>query len=174
MRLFTNAGNTNSIGIELTANLKPTKWLQFYLAGNVYEYMIQGTYYSVNGNSNSINYNVNGNTTIDITKNLRFQFDVSYLSRTVTEQGWDGHLLLANGSLKYSLINNSLNFGLKLQNVFNTNSQTITTQTPVFYSSTDYIKYDRLLLFTIGYTFNENSKNKKVISLKTDVGEKDF
>jgi outer membrane receptor for ferrienterochelin and colicins len=174
LRLFTNAGNTNSYGIELTANLKATKWLQFYLAGNIYEYMIQGTYYSVNENSNSINYNINGNTTIDISKHLRFQFDVSYISRTVTEQGWDGHLLLANTSLKYSLMNNSLNFGLKLQNVFNTNSQTITTQTPVFYSSTDYIKYDRILMFTIGYTFNESAKSKKANSLKTDVGEKDF
>lgn len=174
LRLFTNAGNTNSFGIEFTTNIKATKWLQFYLAGNVYEYMIQGNYYSVNQNSNSVNYNVNGNTTIDITKYLRFQFDLSYVSRTVTEQGWDGHLLLANASLKYSLMNNNLNFGLKLQNVFNTNSQTITTQTPVFYSSTDYIKYDRLLSFTMGYTFNESAKFKKARSLSTDVGEKDF
>lgn len=174
LRLFTNAGNTNSTGIEITANLKATKWLQFYLAGNVYEYMIQGNFASANANSNSINYNVNGNTTIDITKHLRFQFDVSYVSRTVTEQGWDDHLLLANASLKYSLMNNSLNFGLKLQNVFNTNSQTIATQTPVFYTATDYIKYDRLLLFTVGYTFNESAKSKKAKSLSTDVGEKDF
>jgi len=174
LRLFTNAGNTNSFGIELTANIKATKWLQFYLAGNVYEYMIHGYYYSVTENSNSVNYNINGNTTIDITKHLRFQFDLSYVSRTVTEQGWDGHLLLANASLKYSLLNNNLNFGLKLQNIFNTNSQTITTQTPVFYSSTDYIKYDRLLSVTVGYTFNANEKNKKAGTLKTDVGEKDF
>ncbi len=174
LRLFTNAGNTNSFGIELTANLKATKWLQFYLSGNVYEYMIQGNYYSVSQNSNSINYNINGNTTVDITRHLRFQFDVSYVSRTVTEQGWDSHLMLANASLKYSVLNNSLNFGLKLQNVFNTNSQTLTTQTPVFYSSTDYIKYDRLLLFTVGYTFNEKGKSKKAGTLNTDVGEKDF
>jgi hypothetical protein len=29
-------------------------------------------------------------------------------------------------------------------------------------------------MFTIGYTFNENAKNKKANSLKTDVGEMDF
>ena len=174
LRLFTNAGNTNSFGVELTANIRATKWLQFYLAGNVYEYMIQGNYYSDNQNSNSINYNVNGNTTVDITKHLRFQFDLSYVSRTVTEQGWDGHLLLANASLRYSLMNNNLNFSLKLQNIFNSNSQTITTQTAVFYSSTDYIKYDRLLSFSVGYTFNESAKSRKARSLSTDVGEKDF
>lgn len=174
LRLFTNAGNTNSAGVELTANFTATKWLKFYVAGNVYEYIIQGTYYSVQQNSNSINYNVNGNSTINITKNLRFQFDVSYVSRTITEQGNDDHLLLANTSLKYSLLNNKLYLGLKLQNVFNTNSQTITTQTPVFYSATNYVKYDRLLLFTVGYTFNESANNKKANTLKTDVGEKDF
>jgi hypothetical protein len=173
LRLFTNAGNTNSVGVELTANIKASKWLQFYLAGNVYQYMILGYYYSAGENSNSVNYNINGNTTIDVTKHIRFQFDVSYVSRTVTEQGWDGHMLLANASLKYSLMNNNLNFGIMLQNVFNTNRQTITTQTPVFYSSTDYIKYDRLLMLTIGYTFNDN-KSKKANTLKTDVGEKDF
>jgi Outer membrane protein beta-barrel family/TonB-dependent Receptor Plug Domain len=174
LRLFTNAGNTNSVGVELTANIKATKWLQFYVAGNVYEYMIQGNYYSASQNSNSVNYNLNANTTIDIIKNLKFQFDVSYLSRTVTEQGWDGHLLLANASLKYSVMKNSLSFGLKLQNIFNTNSQTITTQTPVFYSSTDYIKRDRILTFTVGYVFNQNDKARKVKVLKTDIGESDF
>lgn len=174
LRLFTNAGNTHSFGIEITANLKATKWLQFYLAGNVYEYLIRGNFTSATQNSNNLNYNVNGNTTIDITKHLRFQFDVSYVSRTATEQGWDDHLLLANASLKYSLMNNSLNFGLKLQNVFNTNSQTIAAQTPVFYTATDYVKFDRLLLFTVGYTFNEGAKSKKAKSLSTDVGEKDF
>lgn len=174
LRLFTNAGNTNSFGIEITANLKATKWLQFYLAGNVYEYMIRGNFTSALPNSNNINYNINGNTTIDITKHLRFQFDVSYVSVTATEQGRDDHLLLANASLKYSVMDNQLSFGLKLQNVFNTNSQTIAAQTPVFYTATDYIKYDRLLLFTVGYTFNEGAKSKKAKSLNTDVGEKDF
>lgn len=174
LRLFTNAGNTNAYGFELTAGLKATHWLQFYLSGNIYEYSILGYYYSEGLNSQSLNYNINGNTTIDITKHLKFQFDVSYVSRTATEQGWDDHLLLANASLKYSLLNNTLDFGLKLQNVFNTNSQTIATQTPVFYSATDYIKFDRLLLFSMGYRFNASDKNSKAGNLKTDVGEKDF
>ena len=174
LRLFTNAGNTHSAGVELTLNIKATKWLQFYLAGNVYEYIIQGSYYSTNTNSSSINYNINGNATIDIIRNLRFQFDLSYVSNTVTEQGWNGNLFLANATLRYSIPASGLNFGVKLQNVFNTNSQWITTRTPVFYSATDYIKYDRLLSFTVGYTFNEKAKNTKSKSLKTDIGEKDF
>jgi outer membrane receptor protein involved in Fe transport len=174
LRIFTNAGNTHSFGAELTLNIKATKWLQFYLSGNAYEYMIEGNFYSTNQNSRSFNYNINGNTTIDIIKGLRFQFDLSYVSNTVTEQGWNGNLFLANASLKYSVPKNGLNFGVKLQNIFNTNSQWITTQTPVFYSSTDYIKYDRLLTFTLGYTFNEKNKDGKSRSLKTDIGEKDF
>ena len=174
LRLFTNAGSTHSTGVELTVNIKATKWLQFYLAGNVYEYMIQGTFVSASQNSNSTNYNINGNTSIDLIKNLRFQFDLSYVSKTVTEQGWNGTLFLANASLKYNLPKSGVNFGAKLQNIFNTNSQWITTQTPVFYSSTDYIKYDRLLTLTVGYTFNEKGKNNKAKALKTDIGEKDF
>jgi hypothetical protein len=174
LRLFTNAGSTHSTGVELTLNIKATKWLQFYLAGNIYEYMIQGTYVSASQNSNSTNYNINGNTSLDFTKNLRFQFDLSYVSKTVTEQGWNGNLFLANVSLKYNLPKSGINFGAKLQNVFNTNSQWIATQTPVFYSTTDYIKYDRLLTLTVGYTFNEKGKSNKSKSLKTDIGEKDF
>jgi hypothetical protein len=174
LRIFTNAGNTHSFGAELTLNIKATKWLQFYLSGNAYEYMIEGSFYSVNQNSRSFNYNISGNTTVDIIKGLRFQFDLSYVSNTVTEQGWNGNLFLANASLRYTVPKNGLNFGVKLQNIFDTNSQWITTQTPVFYSSTDYIKYDRLLTFTLGYTFNEKNKDSKSRSLKTDIGEKDF
>ena len=50
--------------------------------------------------------------------------------------------------------------------------ETIQTQTPDFYSSTDYRKWDRVFLISLGFRIND--RGQKVKSTKTDYGEKDF
>jgi hypothetical protein len=59
-----------------------------------------------------------------------------------------------------------------LNNLFNSDVQTITTQGPAFLSSTQYTKYDGALLLSIGYRLNESPRKGKAVT--TDYGEKDF
>ena len=56
--------------------------------------------------------------------------------------------------------------------MFNSNTQTITTEGPVFYSATEYRKYDRILQLTFGLRVNDTGKKAK--TAKTEYGEKDF
>jgi hypothetical protein len=120
----------------------------------------------------SLNFNANGNTTFELSKRLRFQWDATYIGRTVTPQGTDSDYFLSNMGLKYSFSGNKGNMGLQIQNVFDSNIQTIVTQASNFYSTTDYIKYDRLILLSVGIRLNDLGKKNKM--LKTEYGEKDF
>lgn len=171
-RTYTNAGNAQSTGMEFTTEIKATKNWKIYLSGNLYQFDVQGKFNGIESTQNSFNYNFNGNTVIDISPRLRFAWDVNYLSKSVTTQGMDSELLLSNASLKYTLWKNTGNLTFQVQNVFNTNIQTIQTQTKDFYSSTDYRKWDRVFQISLGFRIND--RGQKVKSTKTDYGERDF
>ncbi|UPK72475.1 TonB-dependent receptor [Chitinophaga filiformis] len=172
LRVATNAGNATSTGIEVISEIKALPWLRFYLSANGYLLKLKGTVYEVAFLKNGLNYNTSANTTINLTKQLKFQYDFNYTSSTNTAQGNDTHLLLSNVGIKYNLFRNRTTLGLQLNNIFNTDIQTIATHGPLFFSATQYSKYTRALLLSIGFHFNES--NKKVKSIRTEYGEKDY
>ena len=171
-RTYTNAGNSQSTGMELTTEIKASKKWKIYLSGNLFQFDVRGKFNGIETTQNSFNYNFNGNTVFDISTRLRFAWDFNYLSKSVTTQGMDSELLLSNASLKYTLWQNKGSLTFQAQNIFNSNIQTIQTQTPDFYSSTDYRKWDRVFLISLGFRIND--RGQKVKSTKTDYGEKDF
>ncbi|GAB2820776.1 hypothetical protein GCM10027043_21820 [Ferruginibacter profundus] len=171
LRTFTNAGNTTSEGLEYSSEVKPLSWLRFYLSGNFYQLHVAGFVKGVDENQNSFNYNINGNTSVDFSKKFKFQLDGNYISKTVTAQGEDGELFLANAGLRY-LWSNKLTAGLLLQNLFNSNHQTIANKGNNFYVITNYIKYDRVLQLSISFRLNDTDKKGKAV--RTEYGEKDF
>lgn len=171
-RTYTNAGNSQSTGMELTTEIKASKKWKTYLSGNLFQFDVRGKFNGIETTQNSFNYNFNGNTVFDISTRLRFAWDFNYLSKSVTTQGMDSELLLSNASLKYTLWQNKGSLTFQAQNIFNSNIQTIQTQTPDFYSSTDYRKWDRVFLISLGFRIND--RGQKVKSTKTDYGEKDF
>ncbi|MCZ2475071.1 TonB-dependent receptor [Aquirufa ecclesiirivi] len=171
-RTYTNAGNSQSTGVEFLTEIRPSKIWKIYLSGNLYQFDVQGNFRGIETRQSSFNYNLNGNTSLDISPTLRFVWDFTYLSKSVTTQGYDSDLLLSNVSLKYSLWGNKANVNLQCLNVFNSNIQTIVTQTPSFYSSTDYRKWDRVIQLSVGFRINDRGQKTK--STKTEYGEKDF
>ena len=171
-RTYTNAGNSQSTGMEFTTEIKATKKWKIYFSGNLYQFDVQGKFNGIETTQNSFNYNLNGNTVVDILPRLRFAWDINYLSKSVTTQGIDSELLLSNASLKYTLWQNKGSITFQAQNIFNTNVQTIQTQTKDFFSSTDYRKWDRVFQISLGFRIND--RGQKVKSTKTDYGEKDF
>ncbi len=169
--ISTNAGNSNASGLEFIADWQPVKWGRFYLSGNTYHFRIDNIKNAEVQATESLNYNLNGNMSFQLGKKWRLQYDASYLSRTVTAQGRDTDLLLSNVSLRYRH-SDRLSFDLLAQNIFDSNTQRITTQSPTFYSSTAYTKSDRILQLSASYRFNDTGKTVK--GAKTEYGERDF
>lgn len=171
-RTYTNAGTAISSGMEASASVKLTSCWKLYASGNIFRFYVEGNPNGIETIQKSLNFNANGNTSVDLSKNLRFQWDATYIGRTVTPQGADSDYFLSNMGLKYSFKGNKGNVGLQVQNVFNTNIQTIVTQASNFYSTTDYIKYDRLVMLSAGIRLNDGGRKNKII--KTEYGEKEF
>jgi len=169
--ISTNAGNSASTGMEALSEWQFAKWLNMYLSGNTYFFQIYGIENATKNSTQSLNFNLNGNISFKIHPKWRVQWNTTYVSRTVTAQGFDTDMLLSNIGVKFSA-NKRWTFDLLFQNIFNDNRQTITTQDHLFYSSTEYSKYDRIVQLNIAYRFNEAGKAIK--NIKTEYGEKDF
>lgn len=169
--ISTNAGNSRSSGVEMISEWQLTEWCGLYLSGNTYLFQISDIEIGTDNNTQSLNYNLNGNLTCKFHPKWRLNWNASYISRTVTAQGFDTDMLLSNVGLKYTA-NKKWSVELLFQNIFDDNRQTITTQGPLFYSSTEYTKNDRILQFSISYRLNESGKSTR--NIKTEYGEKDF
>lgn len=171
LTISTNAGNSRSTGLEMLSDWQISKWWRFYVSGNTYLFQIKDIENATQRNTQSVNYNLNGNMSFKLHPKWRVQWNTTYVSRTVTAQGNDTDMLLSNSGVKYA-IHPKWTVDLLFQNLFDDNRQTITTQGNLFYSSTEYSKYDRIIQLNVGYRFNESGKSIK--SIKTEYGERDF
>jgi outer membrane receptor protein involved in Fe transport len=169
--ISTNAGNSRSTGLEVIGDWQYKNGYGIYLSGNTYYFQINNAENAVKSKTNSLNYNINGNIFFKVHPKWKVQWNTTYVSRTVTAQGFDTDMLLSNIGIKFS-INPRWTANFLFQNIFDDNRQTITTQSPLFYSSTEYTKNDRIFQISLGYTFNDSGKSTR--SIKTEYGEKDF
>lgn len=177
-RIFTNAGLTRRLGMELATDLKLTKSWKLYVGGTVYRFTQAGQLFQneVIFNRSAWVYSVNANATVQISSTLSWQATVNYLSRRLTAQGEDSRFLLPNMSLKKSLLNNRLTIMAQWQNIglgfLPTNEQRITTSGKDFYTSTNYIQEKDIFLINLSYSFRQVSKRAKLPG--NEFGDKEF
>jgi outer membrane receptor protein involved in Fe transport len=177
-RIYTNAGKARLIGSEIGLTLSPIKKLKLFLGGNVYNLKIKGTLFdkSVAVNSNGWVYSINSNISYQITPTLSTQFNLSYLSARNTAQGEDSRFYLPNFSIKKSFLENRFSLLLQWQNAalgqMKVNEQRITTFGANFYTTTNYIQEQNIILLNLTYNFNKTDKKSKLPN--SEFGEKEF
>ncbi len=179
-RLFTNAGQARSIGLELGTNLQLNNWWSFYLGGNVYNYKIKGSLLILGITSDIHNqswvYSVNANTNFNLGNKWSLQGNVNYLSKRPTAQGQDSRFLSPNLSLKKGFMNNRFTATLQWQNIDlgmkESNRQRITTSGKDFYTTTNYIYETDVLMLNLSFNLNKLTAKSKLP--KSEFGEKEF
>lgn len=175
-RTFTNAAASQAYGLEAGVELKPSQAWRIYAGGNVYQYAVKGNIFGQNLSRNSVNYSINFNTNVDLSKTWSAQFSLNYLSKTVTVQGEDTQFYSPDLSLRKTILKNRGALTLQWLNigagVFKSNRQRKTTWGSDFYSSTDYIsETDRVML---NFTYRLNDLGKVLKFSKSEFGDKEF
>jgi len=175
-RIYTNAGNARTWGMEVGATLYPTQWWQLYLGANVYNYRIQGDLFSDVVDTDNTIYSVNANTTFQLPPTWELQMGIDYLSRRVTAQGVDSRFYNPSLTMRKSFLSNRLAVTLQWLSIdlglLEANEQRITTVRDNFYTTTNYIyEVDRIVL---GVSYQLNQPSKKMNLLKSEFGDKEF
>ncbi len=179
-RLFTNAGTSNSLGLEMGTNLQVNKWWSLYLGGNVYHYKIKGDL-TILGITKPIDnqswvYSINTNNNFQLDKTWSVQANVNFLSDRATAQGNDSRFLSPNLSVKKNLMGGRFFATLQWQNIDlgmkESNRQRITTSGTNFYTTTNYIYETDVLMLNLGFNLNKLTRKLKLPG--SEFGEKEF
>lgn len=176
-RIYSNVGSAKAIGLEVGAQVKPTKNWSNFVGANIYNYSIKGEFDSRPINSDATVYSVNLNSTYNFWENASLQFTFNYLSDRVTAQGEDSRFYSPNLTLQKSFFNDRLTATLQWQNIdmglLDTNEQRITTFRPnEFYTTTNYIYEVDVVLLNLSYTFKNGKNQSKFID--SEFGKREF
>ncbi|MGL1886883.1 MAG: TonB-dependent receptor, partial [Reichenbachiella sp.] len=95
-RIYTNVGTGRSLGFELGADLKLTKWWKLYAGANVYYASIDGQFNNELINTSAWQNSFNVNTSFQITDTWSAQWSLNYLSTRLTAQGEDSRYYSPN------------------------------------------------------------------------------
>ena len=104
-RLYTNAGKAGLWGMEAGLTIKPSKKIQLYVGGNVYNYKITGSLFNgiVPVNNSRFTYSINSNASLQLTSTITTQFNINYISQKATAQGEDSRFISPNSSIKKNI-----------------------------------------------------------------------
>ncbi|MCB4809583.1 TonB-dependent receptor [Tamlana sp. 62-3] len=176
-RIYSNVGNAKAVGLEIGAQLKPTKNFNAFIGANVYNYNIDGEFDAMPVDSDATMYSVNLNANYKFWQNASLQFTFNYLSERITAQGEDSRYYSPNLTFQKSFLNDRLTATLQWQNIdmglLDTNEQRITTyRTGEFYTTTNYIYEVDMVLLNLSYTF-KNGKNKSKF-IDSEFGKREF
>lgn len=171
IRSYTNAGNSKSLGAELNANIDAGKFAKFFIGGSLFNYKVSGNIFGYQVNNSSTNWSLKANMNLNFTKELKFTADYNLKSATITAQGKNDLLYIANSSLSYAPVKlKGWDFSLRVLDMFNSNIEGLDTQAfnklgkEIFYQTTDYYRNGGIVELGISYVFNSKGKNAK----KTD------
>jgi hypothetical protein len=162
--------------MELGADLNPTDWRKIYLGGNLYQFDIRGNVMGERIKRNSWNYSFNLNSTLDLGNSWEVLFNLNYLSRIVTIQGEKSQFFSPNLSFKKDLMDGRMSLGLHWKaigmNWLGSNRQTIIGIGDGFFTSTDYIQEQDMVVLTLSYKINQLAK--KLNFNKSEFGDREF
>ena len=176
-RIYSNVGNAKSIGLEIGAQIKPTKKWTNFIGANIYNYSIDGSFDNRVIDTDATIYSVNLNSTWRFWENASLQFTFNYLSDRITAQGEDSRFYSPNLTFQKSFLNNRLIATLQWKNIdlglLNTNEQRITTfRENEFFTTTNYIYEVDMILLNLSYTFKKGKNKSKFID--SEFGKREF
>lgn len=176
-RIYSNVGNSKSLGLELGTELQLFKWWKLFAGGNLYRYNLKGSFDNRPINSSSWVYSINANTTFDLSSTFHLQWGLNYLSDRVTAQGKDSRFLSPNLSLKKTFLDKRLSATLQWTHMdlglLPSNEQRISTwRKGEFYTTTNYVNEVDVIMINLSYSINNLVNKAKFI--KSEFGEKEF
>jgi outer membrane receptor protein involved in Fe transport len=176
-RIYSNVGNANVIGREMTADYPLSKKFKLLLSSNYYYTIIKGSFdgHTINTDASASNYNINA--TYRFSDKAFAQFNFNYISNRITAQGIDSEYYSPNLTLSRRFWNNQLTATLQWKNIdmglLNSNEQRITTsRTGEFYTTTNYVYEVDMILLSLSYNFNNRKNTAKFI--ESEFGKREF
>lgn len=156
---FQNLNQNDSYGIEFIASHRLAKWLRTNGNVSVFQSDIQGQTPAGDFNRSNLSLTARLNFQVKASKNLAIQFSSNYRSPLLTPQGKVSTIYTSDLGAKYDAWKGKLSVNLKINDIFNTQQQTIYTD-GLGFSAINFKKNEtRYLMLGIQYRLYKKLKN---------------
>lgn len=152
-----NAGNDRTIGAELSARVKTTRWWNITINGSVFDYKFTADYEGSTSASN-VSYSASMINNFTLGRTSRLQFDANVVGPTVLTQGREEAYYYFDLAFRQQLFKNKISASIVMHDVFHTAKYNNYRMTPTLKSVTHVRpKYPNIVL-SISYAFNAKHK----------------
>ncbi|MFO8053604.1 MAG: outer membrane beta-barrel family protein [Bacteroidales bacterium] len=169
MMTFQNVDKDQSMGSELMANIKFTKWLRLNASGSAYHFRIFSEKNGEQDLREDMNWRIRGNTDIDITKTTRIQLSAFYSGPSITSTGTRGDHFMTSMALRQDFFNDQLNLVFRIRDIFSTRGHESTTEDENYYVFMEHISPGPRVSLSVTYKIN-NFKRKPRTKDEADDG----
>ncbi len=156
---FQNLNQNNSFGIELIASHRLAKWLRTNGNVSVFQSDILGQTQAGEFNRSNLSVTARLNFQVKAGKNLSVQFSNNYRSPLLTPQGKVSTIYTADLGAKYDAWKGKVSINLRINDIFNTQEQTIFTDGLGFNAINFKKNETRFLMLGIQYRLYEKLRN---------------
>jgi len=156
-----NVGKANSYGVELIVSQTLAKWWKMNISGSFFMTRLNAENIEAELTNDSYSWSSRMNSVIKVMKNLEFQTTIMYNGPRIMPQGQRKAMFFVNTGLKYSILDNKLQFSLRLNDVFNTFKFGAIMDEPTFYFNITHNFESRILYFGVTYQLRSNGKQTR-------------
>jgi outer membrane receptor protein involved in Fe transport len=149
-----NVGNDYSLGVELSANLSPFKWLTLNPSADLSDYRVEGALLGQDFSRHSFAWSTSLDLDIHLPTATQLQVSGSYSAPTVTSQGTEGGWFDTDVAVKQSLLNRALSITLRVGNLLGGGTWNSVSEGTGFYTSLTYHSEPRVLTLAVSYNLN--------------------
>ena len=155
-----NAGKDHTAGLEANASLKPARWWNMIVNGNVYHYRFLSSFEGCTDNS-ILSYAASMINNFNVGKTTRMQFDANIVGPRVLSQGREEGYFYFSFALRQQILKNRLSASLVAHDVFRTAKYDNYLNSPTLISATHVRpKYPNIVL-SLTFSFNADGQHKE-------------
>ncbi len=154
-----NAGKDRTVGLEANATVKPVRWWNMIINGNIYHYRFFSSFEGCTDNS-ILSYAASMMNTFSVGNTTKMQFDANFIGPRVLSQGREEGYCYFSFALRQQIIRNKLSASLVAHDIFRTARYCNYLNSPTLQSATRVLpKYPNIVL-SLTYTFNAEGHHK--------------
>ena len=163
-----NAGESNSIGLELSYRNRFTKWWSIDIGMNNFYYQISGSLNGEHFERESYSYNIRFANSFNLKKNWKIQAVTRYTSAVATAQGKTNYFYTLDLAVKKDFWSNRMSGAFQFRNALNSLRRETWVETSTL--TTYRLAVPRWPQIALSLTFRLNNYNQKD-KIKTVKGE---
>ena len=170
LRTVENVGKDYSFGTEIMLDLNLFDWWKVNLMGNVFDYKVEGFFNDRDFSRSSTNWKTRLNSSFNISKSTKVQFNNSYNSRTVSSQGTREGYFSSSLAVKQQIMEN-LTATLQLRDIFSSADNEFTSEGTNFYSYSFSERKAPMVMLNLNFNINNYKQKREAGEINGDGGE---